>query len=183
MTLYNKNSMRKWMRQLHRDIGILMIGVALVYGISGILLNHMNGKNPSYSTIEEQVQLPADLDKPMLKKKWSEQNGVPQINQIAKVDETHIRLLFNGGIGIYNTKSGLLEYEFHKRKPVAYYVNKLHYSHVKGWTVMADVFAGSLIFLALSGILMLPLKGSKGVKRVLLLIIGILIPIVYITLS
>lgn len=175
--------MRKWMRQLHRDVGLLMIGIALVYGISGILLNHMNGKNPAYKTIEKQLTLEKGLNGKALQKAWPGLQEVPPIRKTARIDDVHIRLLFNGGIGVYNAKSGLLEYELHKRKPLAYFVNKLHYSQVKGWTTMADIFAVSLIFLALSGILMLPLKGKKGVKRILLLFIGILIPIAYVALS
>ena len=171
------------MRQLHRDIGLLMIGVAVVYGVSGILLNHMNGKNPSYTTIEKQLTLSKGLNAPALKRTWHSLPGVPLVQRIARVDETHLRLLFDGGIGVYNVASGMMEYEFHEKRPLFYYINKLHYNQVNGWTMMADVFAGALIFLAVSGILMLPLKGRKGIRRILIVALGIIIPIVYIFLS
>ena len=41
--------LRKWSRILHRDIGYFFIGTTLIYGISGIALNHMSDWNPNYS--------------------------------------------------------------------------------------------------------------------------------------
>ncbi len=41
--------LRKWSRILHRDIGYFFIFTSLIYGISGIALNHMSDWNPNYS--------------------------------------------------------------------------------------------------------------------------------------
>ncbi|MBI9061444.1 MAG: PepSY-associated TM helix domain-containing protein [Marinilabiliaceae bacterium] len=183
MTWFNKNKGRKWMRQLHRDIGLLMIGVALVYGLSGILLNHMNGKNPSYSTTQKQLTLAKGLNGQLLKEAWQVVPDVPSIQQIGRLDEEHLRLLFDGGIGVYNAATGFTEYELHEKRWLNYYINKLHYNKLSGWTAVADIFAGALIFLAVSGILMLPLKGKKGRRRGVLLVLGLLIPIIFIVLS
>lgn len=183
MTWLNKNRGRKWLRRLHRDIGLLMIGVALVYGISGILLNHMNGKNPSYSTTERQLTLAKGLNEQSLEASWLVLTDVPSIQGIGRLDEVHLRLLFNGGIGVYNVATGFTEYELHEKRWLYFFINKLHYNKVTGWTAVADIFAVALIFLAVSGILMLPLKGKKGRRRWLLLTIGLLVPIVFIVLS
>ena len=40
---------RKWSRILHRDIGYFFIGTSIIYGISGIALNHLSDWNPNYS--------------------------------------------------------------------------------------------------------------------------------------
>ncbi len=183
MTSFNRASMRKWMRQLHRDVGLLMIGVAMVYGLSGILLNHMNGKNPSYSTTHKHLTLTKGLNEEALKLLWQTLSDVPAIERTGRLDEVHLRLLFDGGIGVYNADTGFTEYERHEKRWLYYYINKLHYNKVTGWTVVADLFAGALIFLAVSGIIMLPLKGKKGLRRLLLLLIGIAIPIGYLFLS
>ena len=68
-------------------------------------------------------------------------------------------------------------------KPIAYWVNRFHYNRVKGWIPMADIFAGSLIFLAISGLFMV--KGKHGIAKrgKWYLLIGILIPILYILLG
>ena len=71
------------------------------------------------------------------------------------------RIMLDGGIGIYNINSGEIDYEFHRQKKLIYYLNKFHYNKVKGWTPIADFFAFSLIFLALSGLFMM--AGKKGI--------------------
>jgi hypothetical protein len=40
---------RRWFRVLHRDIGYFFIGSSLIYGISGVALNHLKDWNPNYS--------------------------------------------------------------------------------------------------------------------------------------
>ena len=42
-------TLRKWSRILHRDIGYFFIGTTIIYGLSGIALNHMSDWNPNYS--------------------------------------------------------------------------------------------------------------------------------------
>ena len=44
---------RKWNNILHRDIGYLIFGLTIVYGISGIAVNHIQDWNPNYSKEEE----------------------------------------------------------------------------------------------------------------------------------
>ncbi|MFA5651131.1 MAG: hypothetical protein WC914_08305, partial [Proteiniphilum sp.] len=46
---------RKWIRVLHRDLGFVMVGLCLVYGISGILLNRIEKRDPSYK-IEQRTE-------------------------------------------------------------------------------------------------------------------------------
>ena len=48
--------LRKWSRILHRDIGYFFIGTTIIYGLSGIALNHMNDWNPNYKVETEQFQ-------------------------------------------------------------------------------------------------------------------------------
>jgi hypothetical protein len=39
---------RKWNNILHRDIGYLVVGLTIIYCISGIAVNHVQDWNPSY---------------------------------------------------------------------------------------------------------------------------------------
>ena len=39
---------RKWLRIIHRDMGYIFFGMSMVYGISGIALNHLGDWNPDY---------------------------------------------------------------------------------------------------------------------------------------
>ena len=47
---WRNKSLSYWLRVLHRDLGYLMVGACLIYAVSGILLKHMNGKDPAFRT-------------------------------------------------------------------------------------------------------------------------------------
>ena len=63
MPLFKMKWLRKWSRILHRDIGYFFIGTSLIYGLSGIALNHLNDWNPSYSVRIESFESDLDLNK------------------------------------------------------------------------------------------------------------------------
>ncbi|NDV68502.1 peptidase [Dysgonomonas sp. 25] len=159
-----------------------MVGVCLVYGISGFLLNHMNGKDPAFTTTEESIQLDKSLTNEELKVIWADKK-LPELKRIMAIDDVHSRLMLNGGIGVYNSATGIVDYETHSKNEFIFWINKLHYNKVKGWSVMADIFAVSLIFFAVSGIFIV--KGKHGVARrgKWYLIVGIIIPVVYVILA
>jgi hypothetical protein len=177
-----KNQTLRWLRIIHRNLGFLMAGVCLVYGISGFLLNHMGSKDPAYKTTEETLQIEKNLTHDELSALWKDK-GLPEIKRIVPIDEDHSRLMLNGGIGVYNATAGIVDYELHKKNEFIFWINRLHYNKVKGWSAMADLFAFSLIFFALSGLLIV--RGKKGLSGVgkWYLLIGLLIPLLYILLS
>lgn len=169
----------RWLRIIHRDLGFLMVGVCLVYGISGVLLNHMKGKDPAFKTEQKSVSLPSGLEKETLALEWGKQSDLPQMKKILPADNG-FRITFQGGMGIYDTETGVVEYERSTKRPFVYWINKLHYNQVKGWSLMADLFAVSLIFFAVSGLLIV--KGKKGIagRGKWYLLAGLLIPALYI---
>lgn len=183
MKSWKNKSLSYWLRVVHRDLGFLMVGVCLIYGISGMLLNHMNGKDPSFHTTEATLHWNPGMDGEALTQAWNSTEGLPVLKRVLPVDEENFRLMIDGGVGIYNAGNGTLDYEVHQKRPIVYWFNRLHYNRVEGWNVMGDFFAASLIFFALSGMWMV--KGKYGLKGrgKWYLIAGILIPIVYILLN
>ncbi|MBR8534321.1 PepSY-associated TM helix domain-containing protein [Carboxylicivirga sediminis] len=171
---------RKWLRIIHRDLGYLLAGITVIYGISGYLLNHMDGKDPAFDTTEETIQINSKLNSNALYAELQSRPDMPDLKRILPHAEGFYKVLFDGGIGVYNSHTGELSYEFHRKKPFVYAINKLHYNKVKGWTLMGDFLAFSLIFLAVSGLFMV--KGKNGLRQrgVWLLAIGLTIPILYI---
>ncbi|MDH6343029.1 hypothetical protein M2480_001431 [Parabacteroides sp. PFB2-12] len=184
MTSSNKKTfsrqLTKWARILHRDLGYLMVGLSLVYAISGILLNHMDGKDPAFRTETGSITLSPSLDNEGVTAAWNGQKGLPALRKVQKVDDEHYRLLLESGIGVYNKKSGAAEYEKYTKREFVYWINRLHYNKVKGWSPMADIFAGTLIFFALSGLIMVKGKNGLAGRGKWYLMIGILIPVLYI---
>lgn len=173
---------RKWIRVLHRDLGFVMVGLCLVYGISGILLNRIEKRDPSYKIEQRTEDFTRHLTPDEFKKAWESVDGRPALNSIGETGEKY-RLLLQGGVGEYDPSTGSVYYETSKRKPFAYWVNRLHYNRVGGWSLMADIFAAGLIFFAVSGLFMV--KGKNGIagRGKWYLIIGLLIPVIYILLG
>ncbi len=176
------NKISRWLRIIHRDLGFLLVGVCLVYGISGFLLNHMDGKDPAFKTKEETLQLEKNLTHEELTVLWADKK-LPELKRIMSIDEDHQRLMLNGGIGVYNSATGIVDYETHSKNEFIYWINRLHYNKVKGWSVMADIFAFSLVFFAISGLLIV--RGKNGItgRGEWYLIAGLIIPVVYIILA
>ena len=172
----------RWLRIIHRDLGFLMVGICLVYGISGFLLNHMNGKDPAFKTTEATVQLEKGLSNDELAVLWGDKK-LPPLRKVMTIDEEHARLMLNGGVGVYSSATGVADYEVYKKNEFIYWINRLHYNKVNGWTIMADIFAFSLVFFAISGLFMV--KGRKGIagRGKWYLIAGILIPVLYVILA
>ncbi|HRZ78208.1 MAG TPA: peptidase, partial [Bacteroidales bacterium] len=56
---------RKWNRAIHRDVGYFFFAMSIVYGISGIALNHLGDWNPSYHVVDKvyTAPLPSDLSR------------------------------------------------------------------------------------------------------------------------
>ena len=167
------------LRIIHRDLGFFVAGISLVYGISGILLNHLGGKDPAFRTEVNTIQLPAHLTEAELSSTWQADKALPALKRIMRIDDERSRLFLEGGVGVYNVANGQLDYEVHKKRPLIYWINRLHYNKVKGWSPVADFFAGSIIALAITGLFMVKGKRSIAGTGKWYLIIGILIPIIF----
>ncbi len=172
-----------WIRVIHRDLGFLAVGLCLVYGISGYLLNHMNGKDPAFKTEERTLKLGSGLTAETLPLQWNNRQDVPALKKVMPIDEEHFRLLLDGGIGVYHSVTGMVDYEKHRKNEFIYQINKLHYNKAEGWSPVADFFVASLLFLAISGLFMV--KGKKGIagRGKWYLIAGLLIPVIYIIIN
>ena len=77
-------------RILHRDIGYFFFGMSVIYGLSGIALNHLDDWDPSYNIRNEQVLTdPGDLKGAMTKEEvflWlSGMDGVTPLGLIEEV--------------------------------------------------------------------------------------------------
>ncbi len=178
----NSNKIIKWLRVIHRDLGFLMVGVSIIYGTSGMIVNHMGQTDPAYKTIQETITIDKHLMHGELPETF-ETLGLPAIKRVAAIDEDHTRVMLEGGVGVYNAANGELVYEQHKKRPVVYWFNRLHYNRVKGWNFMGDLFAASLIFFALSGVFMVRGKVGLAGRGKWYLIVGLLIPLIYVLLS
>jgi len=54
---------RKWSKILHRDFGFFFVGATIIYGLSGIALNHLHDWNPNYAVELEDFNTDIQLSK------------------------------------------------------------------------------------------------------------------------
>lgn len=181
----NIKFIRKWSRILHRDIGFFFVGASIIYGLSGIALNHIKDWNPNYSVKQIKFNTSQNLSKGSVnKEKIIELLNSQNINKSFKnyyyPEKNIIKIFLDGGSSVViNTQTGNGKAELISKRLIFYNVNFLHYNPQKWWTVYSDTFAGALIFLALSSLFMI--KGKKGVwgRGGIYVILGILIPILF----
>ncbi|MFH0759118.1 MAG: PepSY-associated TM helix domain-containing protein [Bacteroidota bacterium] len=178
---------RGWNRWLHREMGFLFFGMALVYGVSGIALNHgvVRHWDPGIISRSESFQYPSALQKDSVdrelvevlleltgeKKNFKQYYFPNEQNLMIYLREGHITVeLSTGNISVTKVRS----------RPFFREVNYLHYNKPKKlWTWFSDLFALALILLAISGLLMV--RGKKGIWGTggILLAVGIVIPLLF----
>lgn len=171
---------RKWFRIIHRELSYVFAGMLLVYAISGIALNHKATFNSSYRIERSELQLPAEgtLDE------WlavfdMEGKEIQHYNP----DSVTLKVFLKGNSTLtvdLTTNVGVLEQV--KRRPILGSFSKLHYNPGKAWTWFSDIFAVALILITLTGLFML--KGKHGLLGIggVELLVGILIPLLFILL-
>ena len=174
---------------MHRDIGFFFIGATIIYGLSGIALNHLNDWNPNYSVDVDHFQTEIDLRKsPNIENNISfllDDIGDPDdYKKHYYPDDQHIKIFLSGGSSVVvNTISGQGRAEFLRKRLVFYEVNFLHYNPNDWWMWFSDIFAGALIFLAITSFFMI--KGKKGIwgRGGIYALAGIIIPILFLIFS
>jgi hypothetical protein len=178
-------TLRKWSRILHRDIGFFFIGTTLIYGLSGIALNHLNDWNPNYTV--EQVQFQTEI--PLEKSVAIEENILLLLDEIGTnisykqhyyPQNDLIKIFLKGGSSvIVNTESGSGQAEFLRKRLMFYEANYLHYNPNSWWMWFSDIYAGALILFAISALFMV--RGKKGIvgRGGIYAVLGIIIPLVF----
>lgn len=176
---------RKWSRILHRDIGYFFIGTTLIYGISGIALNHISDWNPNYSVSVEHFTTKINLEnsdnvKDNVLKLLDEVDNRKNYKQHYYPNENQIKIFLKGGSSIMvNLKSGKGTTEYLKRRPIFYESNYLHYNPNRFWTWFSDAFAAALILFAITSFFMV--KGKHGITGLggIYTAIGIVLPLLF----
>jgi uncharacterized protein len=183
------NPIRKWSRIIHRDFGYFFFGATIIYALSGIALNHLKDWNPNYSV--EQKEFNTDIN--LKKSENIKENIFKLLDKIAdKGDykshyypsQNEIKIFLQGGSSVVvDITTGIGHAEFLKRRPVFYQINYLHYNPKVWWTWFSDIFAGALIIIATTGLILI--KGKKGItgRGAWLTALGIIIPIVFLLFS
>ncbi|PTX96521.1 PepSY-associated TM helix domain-containing protein [Opitutus sp. ER46] len=155
-------------RVLHRDLGYFFFGATVVYGVSGVAINHRHDWDPSYSIVRvERTVNAADLPATFTRESATallRTAGLPQTylkHYTPTADQ--VRIFYQGGTATLDRTSGKLVTETLQRRPVLHLFNKLHYNPGRWWTWYSDAFCGALLVVALTGLVLL--RGRQGIGR------------------
>ncbi len=183
---------RKWSRTIHRDLSFFFSGIILVYAFSGIFLNHKADFNSNYSikqhefTVKGQHPLNAsDFNAERVKEELLQPYDETQnYTKHYFPDSLTMKVFLKGGSSmVLSLETGKGVYESVKKRQIISSINRLHYNPNKWWTIFSDIFIGSLIIITITGLIMN--KGKKGLmgRGGIELIIGIIIPLLFIFLT
>lgn len=177
---------RPKLRALHRDIGYLLVGLTFIYALSGLAVNHIEDWDPNFVQFERTHTLAEPLPE-------DEQAAARQVLAQLDIKETptdvflyeqeleiqlELRSLYVDG------EAGTILDRGQEARPLLRIANWLHLNRGKqAWTIVADGYAILLLFLATSGMFMLP--GKKGLvgRGWILVLIGAAVPTAYVILS
>ncbi len=182
-----KRRWRVWLRASHRDIGYLVVGLTVIYALSGLAVNHIDDWNANFIAYEKTHQLTKPLPK-------STASAVRAVLTTLAIDERP-RDVFDSGAGeielqlsdrvlIIDRAQGIVLERVRKPRPFVRVANWLHLNRgKKAWTFIADAYALLLLALAISGMFMLPgRKGLRG-RGAVLVALGSAVPVLYVVLS
>ncbi|MEX0987199.1 MAG: PepSY-associated TM helix domain-containing protein [Bacteroidales bacterium] len=178
---------RKSSRWLHRRMGYLFFGMAIIYGISGIALNHHITRhwNPSLVERTETLYGPGQVNREDVSEDYI--RGILEITgetanykQYFFPSDNTLLIYLNKGHITVDLESGECKLVKIRNRRVFLEMNFLHYNKPKQlWTYFSDLFGLSLVLLSVTGLYMV--KGKHGIKGPggILLAIGIIVPLIF----
>lgn len=182
-----KASLRPWLRALHRDVGYFAVGLTIVYATSGLAVNHLKDWDPNFKQVNRTHQLALPLpsnDEAAAKSALQALAVREEPREVYRASDTQLDLVFDKRTFHVDTTTGVVHEEGQAARPLLRVANWLHLNRgKKAWTYIADFYAVFLLFLAISGLFMIP--GRKGLlgRGALVALLGAAVPIAYVVLS
>ncbi|MFZ4622078.1 MAG: PepSY-associated TM helix domain-containing protein [Bacteroidota bacterium] len=174
---------RRWNVVLHRDIGYFVVALVIVYGVSGLAVNHIADWNPNFVREKEFRSIPpilSEVKDTIVAQSLAALNITEEPDNVFRPDPETVQLFFPGKTYSVDLPTGNVMIESVNRRPVLFEMNQLHLNAPKGlWTYIADVFAVSLIFMGISGLFILKGKSGLGGRGKWFVLAGTALPLGY----
>ena len=176
--------LRKLNRVTHRDVGYLIVGMTIIYAISGIAINHKNDCNPNYLVDQRNFTTDITFNRDSL----LEENVLLLLEEIDEVKRYKtsyfptgktLTIFLDGGTVQINTLTGEGYVEVVSKRPVFYEVNFLHYNPGKWWKIFSDIYCVALILVTITGLFIVKGKHSITRRGAVLTAIGIILPLLF----
>src|SRR6185436_10923968 len=157
---------RPLVRSLHRDAGYLAVGLTLVYALSGLAVNHVADWDSNFRSYQTVHQLGAPLppEDQAAATFVLQRRGIPgPPRQVYRAAPDQLEVRLDQRVLHVNPLNGRVVDEGQKPRVLLRLANWLHLNRgKKAWTYVADTYAAGLLFLAITGMFMLP--GKNGMK-------------------
>ena len=178
---------RPWLRALHRDVGYLAVGLTIVYALSGLAVNHIADWDPNVKSYEHTQQGPLPLpaqDDDAAKQVLAALHVTDAPRDVYRASATQLEIAFDKRTVHVDTQTGRVVDEGQEPRLFLRTANWLHLNRgKKAWRWFADSYAVFLLYLALSGIFMLP--GKRGIRGrgAVFVLVGVALPLAYLALA
>lgn len=183
------SKVRKILRAVHRDIGYLAVGLTVVYALSGIAVNHIQDWEPNQTTLTGTRSLSAPPGSPdavvadQAAKRVLGPNANPDADTIYR-DGDLLEFQSQDTRFFVDLSQSQIRWERDEDRFFFKAANWLHLNRgKKAWTFIADTYAVALLFLALSGLWMIPGKRGFWGRGIILVLLGAAVPVAYVHFS
>jgi hypothetical protein len=171
-------------RNLHRDLGYFYIGLIVSFAFSGLLMNHRDAWHPEKYTTETKaiaVKLPEESK---ITEEFAEdlgkQLGIEDKFRRHNVKKETFKISFENHDVEIDIKTGKGEIVSFIKTPIISQAMKLHKNDSNFWIYYSDIFALSLITIALTGTIMIKAgKFSWKNRGWKLALAGIIFPLLF----
>jgi hypothetical protein len=169
-------------RNLHRDLGYFYIGLIISFAFSGLLMNHRDSWHPEKYTVETKQIAVAIFDQAAINdvfvEKLAQQLKIDDKIRRHKVKKDVLKVSFEKNDLEIELKTGKGELVRFNKTPIISHAMGLHKNTSNWWIYYSDLFAISLITIAITGTLMIPAgKFSFKQRGWKLALLGLIVPI------
>jgi uncharacterized protein len=172
-------------RNIHRDLGYFYLGLIISFAASGLLMNHRDTWHADKYTTETKeivLQLPqneAEMTETYVKG-LATQLGINDKFRNRSIKKGALRMSFEKHDVEIDIKTGKGEIVAFNKTPVIAQMMKLHKETSNWWIYYGDIFALSLITIALTGTMMYAKdnKFSFRQRGWKLTLVGIIFPLI-----
>ena len=176
---------RKWNNIIHRDLGYFLVGLTVIYAVSGFATNHLREWDSNFIVDKKVIQLAnvspnMTVNQALLDDILKQTGETENYKSHFRAAPNHLQIFVKGGIIDIDMTIGQAVIERKRNRPVLGEFNFLHLNHAgRIWTFIADFYAVGLFLLAITGLFVL--KGKNGLKGrgKWFTLAGILVPLIF----
>lgn len=175
---------KKTFRNLHRDLGYFYIGLIISFAASGLMMNHRESWHPEKYTTETKAITVTLPEEHLISEKFAvdlgEKLGIDDKFRKHSIKKSSLKISYENHDVEIDMKTGQGEIVTFLKMPIISQTMKLHKNTSNFWIYYSDIFALSLIVIALTGTIMVKAgKFSFKERGWKLALAGIIFPLIF----